>query len=747
VAAQGVRREHSVGFQIGAALSRSFGESFKSVDRQLQATKKSIRDANRAWGDFGARVGKIGLGIVGGITGVAIAAYRMADNIAQSADAVTNSAARLRMSTYDYQKLEYAFTRAGMGADQFSYIMNRMDTSIVKASQSAQGLQRFGLATGLDAEKLARLDTAGRIERIADYLNSLEDPLKRDQVAMELFGRRWAEMSNVLEKGSEGIREAGEEFLRTGGMIDTATIEASRAYNQHKQELTATINGIKVQLFSRLIPYFSEVFKNISANLQNVDWDAWGQKIVTWIDMAVPKVQELAIRISEIAKKVWEGIQVVQEFVGGWKNLAIIVGILLNFKTVMSGVKAVMATGNAIIQVSTLLRTAYTAATVKATAAEMARTKVVLLGAKAAVVAAAKAILLKIAIFAIPLAIAAVVAGIIWMIRNWDTVKEVVGKVVEWISDRWRSFVEWIKGIWNNLFEGMSEETRAFIEGVKEFFKGLISGIIIIFKPIIEFYKMVFGVIIEGVKEFISGFLEIFSGINSFQDLINAIPKVFRLAFDTARNMARSFIEGILRIFSPLTNLVEGIGNTLGGLFGRGRNNSVSVDIPQHALGGIFNKPHIAQIAEKGPEAVVPLENTKHAKSIWEKAGNMAGFFSDRDQEGISAGLAESMAGLFPDRRQEGVSIQPAGSMARFADADRQRGLLPDVPMLTSQQSNINVPIDVSVNVKGSADQDTARSLQDAGSDIARQIKAEIVSILPGALAEIQRGQARRAFI
>lgn len=49
--------------------------------------------------------------------------------------------------------------------------------------------------------------------------------------------------------------------------------------------------------------------------------------------------------------------------------------------------------------------------------------------------------------------------------------------------------------------------------------------------------------------------------------------------------------------------------------------------LPGHAEGGIFDKPHIAEFAEEGPEAVVPLNGTKRAISIWQEAGKALGVY------------------------------------------------------------------------------------------------------------------------
>ena len=41
--------------------------------------------------------------------------------------------------------------------------------------------------------------------------------------------------------------------------------------------------------------------------------------------------------------------------------------------------------------------------------------------------------------------------------------------------------------------------------------------------------------------------------------------------------------------------------------------------------GGIFDQPHIARFAEKGPEAAIPLDGLRNTISLWEKTGELLG--------------------------------------------------------------------------------------------------------------------------
>lgn len=69
-------------------------------------------------------------------------------------------------------------------------------------------------------------------------------------------------------------------------------------------------------------------------------------------------------------------------------------------------------------------------------------------------------------------------------------------------------------------------------------------------------------------------------------------------------------------------------------------------NLPGHAEGGIFDTPHIAAFAEKGPEAVVPLDGSQKAISIWQEAGKLLGAYENnsysRIYETISGGWRES---------------------------------------------------------------------------------------------------------
>lgn len=61
-------------------------------------------------------------------------------------------------------------------------------------------------------------------------------------------------------------------------------------------------------------------------------------------------------------------------------------------------------------------------------------------------------------------------------------------------------------------------------------------------------------------------------------------------------------------------------------------------NLPGHADGGIFTRPHIAAFAENGPEAAIPLDGSRNAISLWKNVGRLLGMKSVLDDVDLGGG-------------------------------------------------------------------------------------------------------------
>lgn len=93
------------------------------------------------------------------------------------------------------------------------------------------------------------------------------------------------------------------------------------------------------------------------------------------------------------------------------------------------------------------------------------------------------------------------------------------------------------------------------------------------------------------------------------------------------REMDSIFAKGInadLDVYYSLNPLVTNAPSTEG-MIKAAAGKKTGIGIQAHADGGILSTPHLGLVAEAGPEAIIPLDRSDHAKSIWEEAGEILG--------------------------------------------------------------------------------------------------------------------------
>jgi len=152
--------------------------------------------------------------------------------------------------------------------------------------------------------------------------------------------------------------------------------------------------------------------------------------------------------------------------------------------------------------------------------------------------------------------IAGVIAGIIWVVKNWDMLKakatEIWGAITKYISTACDS----IKTTATNIFTSIGEFIKGIWDGIVNNIKGAINGII--------------------------------SMINSMIGAINSI----KISVPKVEYWPGKFFGGFDVGFPQIPT------------------------IPLLAKGGIVNSPTLAMIGEAGPEAVIPLSRGGYGNQI-----------------------------------------------------------------------------------------------------------------------------------
>ena len=179
------------------------------------------------------------------------------------------------------------------------------------------------------------------------------------------------------------------------------------------------------------------------------------------------------------------------------------------------------------------------------------------------------------------LAIAVVAALAAAVIKHWDEIKTVLGRVGSWIYDHIiKPIGDFFTNLWNGIVNGLKwavDLIKNTFNNVVNFFRNIVSNIINLFREI-------------GIK---AG--DVISG--AFKGVVNGVLS----AVENILNTPIRTINGLIRTINKIPGINIG---TLG-----------EFRLPRLAKGGIVNNPgpgvmmgsYIA--GEKGPEAVIPLDD------------------------------------------------------------------------------------------------------------------------------------------
>lgn len=110
-------------------------------------------------------------------------------------------------------------------------------------------------------------------------------------------------------------------------------------------------------------------------------------------------------------------------------------------------------------------------------------------------------------------------------------------------------------------------------------------------------------------------------GVSSYFDLIKKGEQTYQPPAESIKVMNEQYILDLMGMGYTRTEAERMVYGETKPLPKSGGGSAIQ----EHALGGIFTKPHIGVVAERSAEAVIPLTRTQRAYELWQKAGVQIG--------------------------------------------------------------------------------------------------------------------------
>ena len=245
--------------QLSLEIAKS-ESSLKSLNKELEQTKKAkfdgLREGLSKVGDVAKKTAKVVAGMAAAITTSAgVMAKSLFNNVKELSDLgdqIDKESQKLNISAENYQKLSYAMDMSGASIDDVSKGMKTIVSDLGKMSNGVSKTDDKYKKLGISLKNSN--GTLKSSEQVLfdsiDALSKMSDETKRNAMAQEIFGKSAAELTPLLNSGSEGIKELMQEAEKYGMVMGKDAVENSALFNDSLTRLKKTMQGMKTKAYS-----------------------------------------------------------------------------------------------------------------------------------------------------------------------------------------------------------------------------------------------------------------------------------------------------------------------------------------------------------------------------------------------------------------------------------------------------------------------------------------------------------------
>ena len=442
-----------------------------------------------------------------------------------------------------------AASDANAASSQFSQVFGDME------SQASKSLQTIADNTGIAENRMK-----GSYTQIAAFAKTTgldtSDALSLADRAMVAVADSAAFYDRSLEETTESLQSFLKGNYENDAALGLSCTEitrneaANRLYGKSFNDLSEAQKQLTllqmVEDANKLSGAMgqasreSDTWTNQTGNLKQAWTDFKAVVGSNFLDIAVQAVKKLADVVQGLADKVPGVIQWFNEYKGVLAGVAAVVGIVTTAYGLYNAVQAI--------------KSAMNAAEVTSLGA--------LVAAKWADVAATAAMLAP--YIAIVAAIAAVAAGVIYCYNHFETFRNIVNGVAEWIQTNLVAAFEFLKPYIEAIVSAVGELVSAIGDRLMQAFTWIVTKITEVYNsssPIVQAIKTLFTTHFENIKTVITTVFNVIKTVVS--TVLTVIRQIIQTVTAAINGDWSGVWNGIKSIFSTIWNAIKSIVTTV----------------------------------------------------------------------------------------------------------------------------------------------------------------------------------------
>jgi hypothetical protein len=171
-----------------------------------------------------------------------------------AADALDELAQKSGVTVEKLSELGYVAKIENISMDALGDGMRKLSVNLQAAGAGSKELQAAFQAVGISAAELRTIGADAALLRLADAFAGAEDGAGKTAIAVKLLGRAGSDFIPLLNRGSAGLREAGEEARRFGLVVSTEAAAAAGQFNDNLTRFTASVQAFGIALGNFALP-------------------------------------------------------------------------------------------------------------------------------------------------------------------------------------------------------------------------------------------------------------------------------------------------------------------------------------------------------------------------------------------------------------------------------------------------------------------------------------------------------------
>jgi hypothetical protein len=184
----------------------------------------------------------------------------------QTLDVVSKLSRRIGIATEELLALRHAAELAGVSNQaldkSLEIFVRRMGEVKSGSGEAKRGLE----ALGLSAERMISMTPEKALLVIADRIQELGTQAEKSAAAYFLFGRAGAQLLNLFENGSKGIREATDEARDLDLVLKGFDLTRVEDANDAMTKFKSSINAVFLELTIKLAPSLKKIADFMTLN-------------------------------------------------------------------------------------------------------------------------------------------------------------------------------------------------------------------------------------------------------------------------------------------------------------------------------------------------------------------------------------------------------------------------------------------------------------------------------------------------